>query len=204
MNGETELALIARRQDGVVTRAQALQVGLHRSSVAHRIRPGGPWQRLLPGVYAMIPGPATEERRISATLLYAGPEAVLTGPTALRLHGIRAWGDDPRVHVLLPRRVSRASVSFVVVHRTVRPIVATVRGSRPTSALARAAADACVAGLDEPTVRALLTELIGEARVSVDELRALLAANPRPGSAAARALLEQVAVPRHGRGPPRR
>lgn len=204
MDNETELALLAGRQDGVVTRAQALQVGLHRSSVAHRIRPGGPWQRLLPGVYATIPGPPTERRRITAGLLYGGPESVLTGPTALRLHGVRAWGDDPRVHVLLPRRAGRPSVSFVVVHRTVRPIIATVRGGRPACVLTHAVADACVAGLDEATVRALLTELIREARISAEELRTLLAGTPRPGNAAARRLLEQLAVATQGRGPPRR
>ena len=40
----------------VVTRRQALLCGLPHSTLDRQIAPGGPWQRLLPGVYLTVSG----------------------------------------------------------------------------------------------------------------------------------------------------
>ena len=42
-------------------------------ALRYRIRRGGPWQRLLPGVYLAVAGTPTIDQRDMAGLLYAGP-----------------------------------------------------------------------------------------------------------------------------------
>jgi hypothetical protein len=45
------LAATLREQEGVLTRQQAFACGLTAEALRHRVRPGGPWQRPLPGIY---------------------------------------------------------------------------------------------------------------------------------------------------------
>src|SRR5260221_9461963 len=63
-------------QRGVLCRAQVLALGLTAQGLRYRIRPGGPWQRLLPGVYLTVTGEPTREQREVAALLYAGQPSV--------------------------------------------------------------------------------------------------------------------------------
>lgn len=106
-------------QRGVLSRAQALASGTTRHGVEHRLRPGGPWLRLLPCVYLTSTGAPTSVQLQVAALLYAGPESLITGPTALAFHGIR--GARPTaVDVLVPASRSVTSRSFVAIHRTRR------------------------------------------------------------------------------------
>jgi very-short-patch-repair endonuclease len=69
------LAETLRRQYFVIGRDQALACGLTRAALEHRIRAGGPWQRLLPGVYLAVTGTASREQREMAALLHAGPRS---------------------------------------------------------------------------------------------------------------------------------
>jgi len=87
------LAVLLDKQHGVISRGQALGCGMSRPVVRYRSREAGPWRVLLPGVYLSHTGRATEEQRDMAALLYAGPRSTLSGPAALRRHGVRA----PRV-----------------------------------------------------------------------------------------------------------
>jgi hypothetical protein len=54
-----------------------------------------------------------------AALLYAGPQSVITGPSALAFHGVRG-AKAAAVDVLVPASRSVASRSFVAIHRTRR------------------------------------------------------------------------------------
>ena len=58
--GANPLDKALRENEGVITRAQALGCGLSLAEIRHRIRPGGPWQRLLPGVYLTVTGTPTQ------------------------------------------------------------------------------------------------------------------------------------------------
>jgi len=44
------VATLLRKQGGLITRAQALAVW-SEGTLRHRIRPGGPWLAVLPGIY---------------------------------------------------------------------------------------------------------------------------------------------------------
>lgn len=106
-------------QRGVLSRAQALANATTASGLQHRLRSGGPWQRLLPGVYLTSTGAPTPVQLQIAALLYAGPQSLITGPAALSFHGIR--GAKPAaVDVLVPATQSVASRGFVAIHRTRR------------------------------------------------------------------------------------
>ena len=67
-------------QFGVVSRAQAIECGVSRGRLDHLVRPGGRWQRILPGVYVVNTGAVSADQRAMAALLYAGPKSLLTPP----------------------------------------------------------------------------------------------------------------------------
>ena len=106
-------------QRGVLCRAQVLALGVTAQGLRYRIRPGGPWQRLLPGVYLTVTGEPTREQREVAALLYAGQPSVITGPAALLRHRIRGPA-TATVDVLVPARRERTIRRFAVPHRTRR------------------------------------------------------------------------------------
>ena len=178
-------------QDGVVTRAQAL-VHLSPDAVRHRIRPGGPWQRLLPGVYLAATGVPTLRQRLRAGLLYAGEQAVLAGPTALALHGMDAPGKDHRVHVLLPHTARVAPHPLLVVRRTRRPLESTTRSGLPVCSLARAVVDTCRSLRSQREVRAVIAVAVQERRVTLEALSAELASGERRGSRLPQQVLAEV------------
>lgn len=144
---KVEAALVERtlnRQHGVISRRQALASGLTRNMLQRRIRVGGPWQRILPGVYLAMTGVPTADQRDMAALLYGGPRSVMTAAAALRRHGLRPPNTEA-VDILVPAERSREDVSFVRIHRTARlPEAAYASGSVTFAAPARAVADLLV------------------------------------------------------------
>jgi hypothetical protein len=97
---------ISRRQDGVVTRLQALD-SLTTGALQHRL--GKHWQILLPGVYLTSTGGPSPRQQLRAALLYGGPEAQIADTTALRAYGVRYLPSEQAVRLLLPatdRRVN--------------------------------------------------------------------------------------------------
>ncbi|WP_228975102.1 hypothetical protein [Streptomyces sp. DH12] len=161
----------------VLTAAQLRARGVPAAEVAAQSRPGGPWQRLLPGVYLLHPGPPTSDERLHAALLYtdrrpapadgAGFDgSMVTGLAALALHGFRSAPRLPaldRVDVLVPRTRRLRSTGFVrIVRASHEPPAAEEVTGLPVAPVARALADA-VEGLTDPrTVRRLLTEAVRE------------------------------------------
>ncbi len=103
----------------MISRAQALAVGLTNHALRHRLRPGGPWRGLLPGVYMAATGAPTTLQQEMAALLYAGDGSLVTGPAALRSHHIRTALTES-VDVLVPAARQRRDTGFVRLHRTTR------------------------------------------------------------------------------------
>jgi hypothetical protein len=116
---QARLTATLRAQDNVLSRHQALACGMTRSALAHRLRPGGPWQRLLPGVYLALTGAPNVVQKEMAALLHAGSGSVLTGPAALRGLGITD-AEPTRFDVLVPNSRRPQSMAFVTIHRTTR------------------------------------------------------------------------------------
>ena len=187
-----QLADILRRQHLVIGRDQALACGLTPAALEHRIRAGGPWQRLLPGVYLAVTGPVNPEHREMAALLHAGPWSVLTGMAAVRRHGLRVQSQY-RVDVLVPARNRRHSLDFVRIQRSIRmPGQVCVTGEVRYVLPARAVADAARSLTSARDVRALVAQAIQQQRCSIGLLATELEQGPAKGSALLRAALAEA------------
>src|ERR1700733_4968436 len=155
-------------QFGVVSRAQALECGVSRGRLDHLVRPGGRWQRILPGVYAMTNGAVSPDQRAMAALLYAGPKSLLTGAVAVRRHRLNCAGLN-QVDVLVPEDVRVRSAGYVRIIRTGRMPEKCCRTQRIRFVLlARAVADAARLMTRLSDVRAVVAEAIQNGRCDID------------------------------------
>jgi hypothetical protein len=189
--GRRLLALI-QRQDHVVSRQQALSSGISRHAVAYRIRPGGPWHPMLPGVYLAVTGTPTQVQREMAAVLYAGPRSVITGGAALRHHRLPA-PESQVIDLLVPASVQRRSVSFVRLHRTSRLPTRVYGPQHRAYALpARAAADAALWLTDLREARAVIAGAVQSRSCWASEIAAELDAGPTRGSALLREVVAEV------------
>src|SRR6185437_8433581 len=67
------LADLLEKQLAVVSRGQLLKLGMSDRAMQYRLRRGGPWQMLLPGVYLAASGIPSVSQKELAAMLYAGP-----------------------------------------------------------------------------------------------------------------------------------
>jgi hypothetical protein len=188
-------ALLAtlERQIAVITRRQAFAVGLTRHALRHRLRAGGPWRSLLPGVYVAATGTPTTLQQEMAALLYAGPGTVITGLAAIRHHDIRGPVTE-FVDVLVPASRRRRDAAFVRLHRTTRmPGRSQQVGPVRYALLARAVADTARSLDDLRDVRAVVADAVQRGRCPVRDLAAELKAGPDIRSALFREALADVA-----------
>lgn len=186
------LRSVLEAQRDVITSAQAMKCGLTRKAVEHRLRRDGPWQRILPGVYLAVTGSATQEHREMAALLYAGSKSILTGPVAVRRHGLTSPGPNT-VDVLVPLAVRRQSTGFARLHRTARlPERFTVTGRVRFADAARAVADAARGFARFDDVRAVVCEAVQCRACTVQDLLDELEAGPTAGSALLREAIAEL------------
>jgi hypothetical protein len=177
-------------QDHVLRRSQAFQAGLTTGAIAHRLTTHQ-WQRLLPEVYLVGTTDPTRRQLLIAALLYAGPDCAIDGADACRYHGIRSVTiDESIVHVVVPWGAAARSRGFVVVRRTLSPIVAVdterIRYVDPATAVIIAAR-----GMTrERSVLAALSDALQRRLTTYDDLvRAHVQGPPRGAGPAGRALV---------------
>lgn len=109
---------LARRQHGVVTRAQLLQLGFSSQAITHRLAKGR-LHRLWAGVYAVGRPQVTRHGRWMAAVLSCGPEAVLSHESAAALWGIRRDGERV-IEISVPAPLTRRRRG-IRVHRRAAP-----------------------------------------------------------------------------------
>ena len=190
---ESTLRRLLRHQDLIIARQQALACGMTPDQIRHRIRPGGPWQRLLPGVYLTVTGTPTRRQREIVALQCAGAGSVLTGTAALAHHGIRVRESSPIV-VLVPAGKARQSRSFVRIWATTRmPEFVFTDGAVRFAEAARAVADAARELGSFREVRAVAADAVQRRRCRLDQLADELAHAPVRQSAWLRRTLAEVA-----------
>jgi hypothetical protein len=181
------------QQLDVIARSQALAVGVTDNALRHRLRPGGPWRSLLPGVYLAATGAPTTLQQEMAALLYAGPGSVITGPAALRCHHIRTELTDI-VDVLVPAARQRRDTGFVRLYRTNRMPgriweAGPVRYVMPP----RAVADAVRALTSLRDVRAVVADAVQRDKCAISSLTTELTEGPYRGSVLFREALADIA-----------
>jgi hypothetical protein len=191
IDGLTELL---DKQLAVVSRGQLLTLGMADNAMQYRVRPGGPWQTLLPGVYLGVSGTPSLPQKEMAALLYAGPRSLITGPVALLHHGVRSASILDTIDVLVPAERQRGSTGFVRLQRTARmPRQIASSGPVRLAPVARAVADTAWQLTSLRDVRAVVAEAVQLRRCTVSQLASELTDGPVRGSAMFRTVLSEVA-----------
>lgn len=186
------LRAILAAQYLVITRRQTLAHGMTERALQYKTRTGGPWQRLLPGVFLTVTGTPTTDQRDVAALLYAGPGGLITGPAALRRCGIRA-PQTSLVDVLIPAARQRKSAGFVRIHATTRmPEQVLTSGPLRLAPTARAVADTARGLSRLADVRAVVAAAVQQGKCTPDLLAAELGSGPVQGSALLRTAIEEI------------
>lgn len=181
------------RQHGVVSREQVYACALTGSALRHRIRPDGPWQTVLPGVFLTSQGAMTARQRATAAYLYGGPGMAITGRAALAWHRLSAEPGN-EVDVLVELRCQRRSIGFARLHRTgLEPGAAFRDGAVSYAPPARAIADAARQMDDPAEVRAIVAAGVQRGKVQIWQLAEELARGSVRGSAGLRQALAEVA-----------
>jgi very-short-patch-repair endonuclease len=181
------IGALAERQHGLVTRAQLLELGLNRGSIAHRIELG----RLRPvhrGIYTIGHRLLSRDGRWMAAVLACGPEGVLSHHAAAALWGIR---QSTRIEVTA--RATRHPRRGVVIHRgVVRPDERTKHREIPTTTVPRTLLD--LSAVVHPNdLRSALRQAEQLRLTDPLSLHDLAERYPRrPGIAAVKALLEEA------------
>src|SRR5712691_9861356 len=185
---------LLNQQIDVISRHQALAAGVSDNALRHRLRPGGPWRSLLPGVYMAVTGAPTTIQQEMAALLYAGSGSMITGPAALRCHHIRGNLPD-LVDVLVPAARKRRDAAFVRLHRTTRmPGRIWQAGPVRYTLQPRAVADAVRDMTSLRDVRAVVADAVQRGRCQIQDLVTELTTGPSVGSALFREALTDVAA----------
>ena len=164
-----------------------------RDALAHRLRPRGPWQQLLPRTYLAVTGTPTVDQKEMAALLYAGPRSVLTGRSALRGQGLANVAPSV-IDVLVPASCQRKSAAFAVLHRTTRMPDHVIAAGRLLYAMPpRAIADAVRSLADLREARAVVASAVQQGRCPLWMLTRELDGGTVRGSALLRQVLAEVA-----------
>lgn len=190
---ERAVRTVLRQQNELITRSQALAVGMTRDALRYRLRPDGQWKLVLPGIYLGHSGQLTVGQRERATVLYAGPDCVITGLAALARHGVRIPLSEV-IDVLIPDARKRQSTGFVRVHRTIRmpeqpSSIDGIRWAPP----ARAVADLARSRIEWREFRDLVARTVQMGKCTIGQLAAELNAGPSQCSSALRSALAEVA-----------
>jgi hypothetical protein len=189
---EAALSGFLHRQHRVISRQQALACGMTSDGVLHKVRPGGPWQRLLPGTYLAQTGRCSADQKDMAAMLYAGAASVVTGLAALRGLGVR-WNEPAVVDVLIPITQQRQSASFVAIHRTTRmPHINVGAGGVRYAIVPRAVADAARQATNLADARAIVASAVQRGVCPLGMLVDELAAGGRNNSGLLRIAVSEV------------
>jgi very-short-patch-repair endonuclease len=113
MHPEQRAALHAAQQHGVISRREALAMGMSPHQVDRRVR-AGRWERLRPGIYRITGVPRTDRGDLLGAVLAVGGTAS---------HRSAAWlagliDDPPDVHEITADRGASARRHRLRVHRT--------------------------------------------------------------------------------------
>jgi len=192
MSNDRDVEWLLAYQRGVVSRPQALSMGISPAGLRHRYRSGGSWQRLLPGIYLTATGQPSADQLQTAALLYAGQLSVITGPAALLWYRV-GTRETRRIDVLVPAARQCGSRAFVSIHRTWRlPPAETQDLAVRYAPVARAVADTVLGLSARSEVRAVVASAVQRGRCTIADLATELAQGPKRGSALFRSVLAEV------------
>jgi hypothetical protein len=167
---QPEWGRLMAEQRGLITTAQLAALGITPDAIEASVD-AGRWQHALPRVYATFTGPLPRSALIVASLLYAGPVALLSHRTAAEEWGMLEPADGP-IHVTVPYGCSAVSQPpWLVVHRSRAFAHILVRTEPPRVSRADTAVDLAVAEATPRLAMRRLVALATSSRISAAELR---------------------------------
>ncbi|MEV6913325.1 hypothetical protein [Amycolatopsis sp. NPDC051071] len=151
-----------RSRNGVVRASDLESLEMSSRTIYTRCLPGGPWQRLLPGIILLHSNEPTAEQLVTAGLLHGGADAVVTGTEACVRHGLRpaAMPSEMGLHLLIPHERKVRSTGFATMERTTRLPPSIVRDGVPLAPLIRATTDTVRRLGNAEQVEAILIEAV--------------------------------------------
>lgn len=93
MTPDALIARVARQQDGLVTRGQAVAAGLGSKAIRHRLSMGR-WEPFRHGVYAIAGVPPSMQQAVLGVCLAAGSDVAASHGTAAALWGLELPSSD--------------------------------------------------------------------------------------------------------------
>jgi hypothetical protein len=176
------LGELARRQWGLVTRAQLTDLGVADSTVRDWVR-GDRLRRLYRGVYAVGHDRLRLEGRWLAAVMACGPGAVLSHRDAAQLWQLRQ-SNSAYIEVTVPSLNGRRKHMGIRIHRSgrLRPEDVTVRHGIPVTTLARTLLDLADVLERQPLKRAI-TEAEYTNQFDLTAVNAAVQNNPGRASA---------------------
>jgi len=165
-------------QHGVLSRAQALELGIGPRTVRSRLHQGH-WQRLHRGIYATFTGQPDREAILWAALRRTGPDAVLSYWTAAELSRLTTMKSG-LIHVTVSLQRHLRPVPGVVIHRTRRADAARHPTlTPPRTRIEETTLDLAAASKDLDDALAWLARACGGRLTTADRLRTALNARSR-------------------------
>jgi len=184
---ELKCLQLAATQHGLISREQALAVGLSRHEIAHRCR-SGRWQHLHPRVFRIEGSPRSWLQALKALALWAAQGYAVSHASAAALHRLTRYPQGPlEITVTRHLRIG-APVALHQVRELPHRDLCSIQGIRATNPT-RTLID--LAPLEsEATTRATFDELLRRKLLSLDRLeRALSGKERHPGLRFLRGLL---------------
>lgn len=180
------VAALARRQYGLLARADASALGVTSRTIERRLR-SGRWLRVAPGVYS-LPGMADSWRRfLMAACLEAGPGAVVSHEAAAALHGLETFPSGPVVVTLAHGDHQHLRTGRLRQSTDLRPHHCTVVDGLAVTTLARTFVD-LAAHTHAVRLRTALNAALTAQRCTLDEVRRCHDELRRPGKRGLRKL----------------
>jgi hypothetical protein len=180
---------VLERQFGLATRAQLRAAGMTPAHLRWWLNRG--WQVVLPGVMAAFTGRLDSRQRLTAAMLFGGPDAMITSSSAARWRGAENAPEDGRVHLCVPAHRSVSAPAQLVIRRTTRPDAdAWRRGPLTIASPGRSFADAARDATGVRAASAVVIEAVQRRLVTLDALRRELEHGPRCGSTQLRAAVD--------------
>jgi very-short-patch-repair endonuclease len=176
---------LAAKQHGVLSRAQALELGLADRTIARRVE-SGRWRAMHPGVYAPQSAPPSWHQRLMAAVLCGGPGAMASHRSSAWLWRLDGLTERP-IEISVP---AGRRMRGVIVHRR-RPVDdpedVSIDGI-PATGIERTLLDLAAV---VPVRRAglALDDALRRGLTTLEAMRAILGTKGRPGVRSLRELM---------------
>lgn len=174
-----EWRLLVTDQHGVISRAQALRLGLTSEAIRAQVT-ACRWRRVLHGVYATFTGPLPRPAQQVAALFYAGAPAMLSHRTAAEEWGMIPIAGEEPIEVTVPYgRNATSNPPAVLLHRSrAFSCIATANGAQPRTSRADTIIDLATSEPTAQDAKLRLVDLVGRTPVSVHAVAQQLLRRP--------------------------